>query len=601
VPISRVRFAVFTQGLRAGVMVCADVMVWVMARVMACMALLFVSSSAHAAGSAAQFLLPPAERIYVENFSAHVGLLEDAGGELSIDAAAGASFTPATLAAANIGFTDSVWWVRVSLRNDQAGERQIFLRQTYPLIDYLDAYEQVDGRWRAHQTGDRRPFAARDIAHRDLVFPLSVPAQGERVVYLRYQSQGPIDISLSLYSAPELLESFSREQLAYGIYYGCVVMLLVWSSLVFIAVRDKAFLAYFAYVATFGLYMLIHNGLAYQYLWPESPRWGNTSLIALLNIALLAGLQFSRMILRAREFTPRLDLAARGLQLVALALLAATPLVPYARLIVPVTLLILVSVIFMLMLGIVSMVLGSRPARFYVIAWGSFLAGSVVFLLKTFGVLPHTFFTQNGWQIGSLLEMILLSMTLSTRMMELQHQSRTDPLTLLSNRRLFDDSLPTEFATARAQERPLSLLMLDIDHFKNYNDRHGHARGDQAIKAVANVLRKFASKPLVACRYGGEEFAVILPGVDCVAAAALGERLRRTVEETLLGDLAITISVGYACLAQAPFENAQKFFEAADFALYSAKEQGRNRVVAFQDRRRDDASLPQQEVRSATP
>jgi two-component system, sensor histidine kinase LadS len=258
-------------------------------------------------------------------------------------------------------------------------------------------------------------------------------------------------------------------------------------------------------------------------------------------------------------------------------------------------------VIFMLVLGIVSMVLGSRPARFYVIAWGAFLGGSVVFLLKTFGVLPHTFFTHNGWQIGSLLEMILLSMTLSTRMIELQHQSRSDPLTLLGNRRLFDYSLPTEFATARDQERPLSLLMLDIDHFKNYNDRHGHARGDLAIKAVANVLRQFAARPSLACRYGGEEFAILLPGVDCVAAAALGERLRRAVEETLHGDLAITISAGYACLAQAPFENAQKFFEAADFALYSAKEQGRNRVVAFQDRRRDDASSLQQEVRSATP
>ncbi len=138
------------------------------------------------------------------------------------------------------------------------------------------------------------------------------------------------------------------------------------------------------------------------------------------------------------------------------------------------------------------MLLGSRPARFYVIAWSSFLCGSVIFLLKTFGVLPHTFFTQNGWQIGSLLEMILLSMTLSTRMNELQHQSWTDPLTLLGNRRLFDDKLPQEFAMAREEHKQLSLLVLDIDHFKGYNDRHGHARGDQAIKAVASALRKFA-------------------------------------------------------------------------------------------------------------
>lgn len=566
---------------------------------------LLLSGSAHAAETGAAstvFELPTAERIYLEEFSRHIDLLEDREGKLSIDQVARSSFAPGSLKAANVGFTSSVWWARVTLRNAGERERELFVRQTYPLIDYLDVYEQTGpGQWRIHQTGDRRPFATRDIAHRDFVFPIHVPAQGERVAYLRYQSQGPIDISLSLFSSPELLESLSREQLAYGIYYGCVIMLLVWSSLVFIAVRERAFLAYFAYVGTFGLYMLIHNGLAYQYLWPESPRWGNTSLVAFINIALFAGLQFSRMILRAKEVTPRLDLAARGLQAVAAILLLAAPFVPYSSIIAPVAGLVLIGVIFMLVMGTAAMLLGSRPARFYVIAWSSFLCGSVIFLLKTFGVLPHTFFTQNGWQIGSLAEMILLSMTLSTRMNELQQQSRTDPLTLLGNRRLFDDKLPQEFVLAREEQKPLSLLVLDIDHFKGYNDRHGHPQGDRAIKAVANALRKFARKPLVACRYGGEEFTIILPGIDCPTAAVMSERLRRAVEETLNGDLAITISVGYACLSRGAFENAEKFFEAADSALYRAKQKGRNCVVAFHDREQESQELPaQRDARAAT-
>jgi two-component system, sensor histidine kinase LadS len=559
---------------------------------------LLLGASVHAADADSAptvFELPSAERIYVEQFSRHVDLLEDRPGKLSIEQVAQSSFAPGSLKAANVGFTSSVWWARVTFRNSDARERELFVRQTYPLIDYLDVYEEAGpSQWRIHKTGDRRPFDARDIAHRDFVFPIHVPAQGERVVYLRYQSQGPIDISLALFSSPELLESLSREQLAYGVYYGCVIMLLVWSSLVFIAVRDRAFLAYFAYVGTFGLYMLIHNGLAYQYLWPESPRWGNTSLVAFINIALFAGLQFSRMILRAKEVTPRLDLAARGLQAVAAILLLSAPFVPYSTIIAPVAGLVLIGVIFMLIMGTAAMLMGSRPARFYVIAWSSFLCGSVIFLLKTFGVLPHTFFTQNGWQIGSLLEMILLSMTLSTRMNELQQQGWTDPLTLLGNRRLFDDKLPEEFAMAREEDKQLSLLVLDIDHFKGYNDRHGHARGDQAIKAVASALRKFARKPLVACRYGGEEFTVILPGIDCSTASVMSERLRRTVEETLSGDLAITISVGYACLSRGDFESAEKLFEAADSALYRAKQQGRNCVVAFHDRDQQEQDPPAQ-------
>lgn len=525
-----------------------------------------------------------------------IDLLEDTSGTLSIDEVSAASpqgrFFSATPEDLNVGFTRSTWWARVTLTNETDVAVQRFLRQTYPLIDYLDVYARGgNGQWLAYSTGDRREFSSRPVAHRDFIFPLTIPRESERTVYLRYQSQGPIDISLVLTDSPGLLAALSREQLAYGIYFGCVLMLLVWSGIVFVAVRDNAFFAYFAYVALFGLYMLINNGLAFQYFWPNSPKWGNTSLLVLLHLAAFAALQFSRMILRAADFTPRLDRAAQGLQLVFVVSLLLTPLVEYAQIILPLAFLIMTCVVFMLVLGTVSMILGSRPARFYLLAWGTFLAGSMVFLLKTFGLLPHTFITQHGWQIGSLLEMILLSMTLSSRMNELKHQSRTDSLTLLGNRRLFDDKLHQELAQAKQMGRPLSLLVLDIDHFKNYNDRHGHVQGDEAIKIVANALRRHTRKPFTACRFGGEEFTVILPGVDESDAAKLAERLRASVQESFEGDRAITISIGYASLSQANFETAEKMLEAADFALYSAKQAGRNRVMGFRGRRSQDLAV----------
>jgi diguanylate cyclase (GGDEF)-like protein len=350
---------------------------------------------------------------------------------------------------------------------------------------------------------------------------------------------------------------------------------------VFIAVRDNAFFAYFAYVAAFGLYMLVNNGLAFQFLWPDSPRWANTALIVLLHLAGFMALQFSRVILRSREYIPKLDRVAQGLQLVFLISLLLAPVVGYARIVVPLTGLIMVAVVYMIVLGTVSMLAGSRPARFYLLAWGSFLIGSIVFVLKNFGVVPHTFLSQNGWQLGSLVEMILLSMSLSSRMNELKNESRTDSLTLLGNRRSFDDALAKEFASAKLQERPLSLLVLDIDHFKSYNDRHGHARGDEAIKAVALVLQHHTRKPFIACRYGGEEFTVILPGADAAEAADLAERIRSTVQDSLKGDLAITISVGTVSLSHNPFASEEEMFDAADRALYSAKQQGRNRVASY--------------------
>lgn len=548
---------------------------------------MFCTAGAHASEAGANTpAIVISDPMQLDRLAGHLELLEDPSGTLTIAdvKAAETGFTAASHEATNIGFTKSTWWARFRVRNDSADSLKVILRQSYPLIDFIDFYQPAtDGSWQHLATGDRLPFSKREIAHREFLFPLLVPAHSERSYYLRYQSQGPIDISLSLFSSDRFVAKLSREQLAYGIYYGAVIMLLVWSSLVYVAVRDRAFLAYFAYVACFGLYMATHNGLAFQFLWPGSPRWGNTGLIVLLSASLLVALQFSRMILHARDYAPRLDKVAQGLQWVAFTALVAAPLLPYATLIVPVTLLILLSVIFMLIMGSVSALAGSIPARYFLIAWGAFLAGSIVYLWKIFGVLPNTFMTQNSWQIGSLLEMILLSLTLSSRMNELQHQSRTDALTQLGNRRLFDDRLPAAIALATHQHKPLALLVIDIDHFKQFNDQHGHAEGDEAIKRVANALRKHVRKPYLACRYGGEEFAVILPGASHDEALVLAERLRSTVQQDNTGHQAVTISIGLGSLDDEPGRTADQLFEVTDFALYTAKEQGRNRCVSYRD------------------
>ena len=540
--------------------------------------------------------LPADQSVQVESLSTSIELLEDPSGALDVEAVsrspANSGFVAGTPEKANVGFSRSAWWVRLTVHNQGATARDLYLRQGYPLIDQLDVYQPQDlgdnGGWHHVATGDRRPFGSRPVAHRDYLFPLTLPADSQTTVYLRYASQGPVDINLSLFDPNKLAESLSREQLAYGVYFGCVLMLLVWSGLVFVAVRDSAFLAYFGYVSTFGVYMAVNTGFAYQYFWPDSPNWGNACLPVLLCLALITALEFSTTILRARDYTPRLNLAARALQGLGALAIALTPFIEYAVLIKPVTFLILIAVVFMIALGVICLLAGSRPARFYVVAWGAFLAGSVVFLLKNFGLVPHTFMSQHAWQVGALLEMILLSMTLSSRMNELKHQSRTDPLTLLGNRRLFDDRLPIEFSQARGNNRPLSLLVLDIDHFKTYNDRLGHTLGDEAIKMVGGALRRYARKPVLACRYGGDEFCVILPGTSADTAAAIAERLRASVEASGSDERGITVSIGYASLAGDQFPSADKLFDAADAALYNAKQAGRNRVAGFNGRRKDD-------------
>jgi len=167
----------------------------------------------------------------------------------------------------------------------------------------------------------------------------------------------------------------------------------------------------------------------------------------------------------------------------------------------------------------------------------------------------------------------------------LRGQAMQDPLTGLANRRQFDEMLGNEFRRVQRLQLPLGIIMLDIDHFKGYNDTYGHPAGDACINAVAAAVDSVLRRPGdLAGRYGGEEFAVLLPGTDSAGAAAMGERIRAAVENLGLTHSGascgiVTVSVGAAAIMP-PIGSVGPavFMEAADAALYAAKRAGRNNV-----------------------
>jgi diguanylate cyclase (GGDEF)-like protein len=159
--------------------------------------------------------------------------------------------------------------------------------------------------------------------------------------------------------------------------------------------------------------------------------------------------------------------------------------------------------------------------------------------------------------------------------------SRTDDLTLLYNRRYLDDVLPREIDRARRYGHPLSILLMDLDHFKKVNDAHGHSVGDEVLRALGDRLRAFSRLADVALRWGGEEFLVAMPETDGSRAREVAERLRKGIGEqpymTSAGELVVTLSIGVASLN--PGDDATSLLRRADDALYRAKRGGRNRVA----------------------
>lgn len=159
-----------------------------------------------------------------------------------------------------------------------------------------------------------------------------------------------------------------------------------------------------------------------------------------------------------------------------------------------------------------------------------------------------------------------------------ERRTLTDALTGIANRRHFDRKLAEEVAVAVRDSAALTLLLVDIDDFKAYNDAHGHQAGDATLRGVAGLLRRSIRSTDFVARYGGEEFAILLPGSDAAGAQAVGEEVRRAVAASALG---VTISVGGAVRPVAGAAGGDTLIAAADAALYAAKRAGRNRAVVL--------------------
>jgi len=169
---------------------------------------------------------------------------------------------------------------------------------------------------------------------------------------------------------------------------------------------------------------------------------------------------------------------------------------------------------------------------------------------------------------------------------ELQKLAALDPLTGIANRRRFDETLMVEWQRGQRDRQPLSLLMVDVDHFKSYNDSYGHPAGDLALKKVAAVLTENLKRPAdLVTRYGGEEFAIVLPETDSAGAMTVARACLRHLENLQIEHSkaapygVLTISVGVQTVIPGKQSNAQELVAQADRALYAAKAQGRNCVV----------------------
>jgi diguanylate cyclase (GGDEF)-like protein len=527
----------------------------------------------------------------------------------------------------NFGYSHSAYWIHLRLHHGPEAPQDRLLGVAYPLLDELDvAVVHANGRVAQHATGDLRPFASRPVADRTFWFPVTLGSNETVDVYLRVQSQGSLQVPLQLSTTEAHADWVRLDTALQSMYIGTLLSMLLFTLLLAFRLRECVYAYYVVHIGVFGAAQVVVEGLAFAYLWPAHPHWHNMSTAMLLALAGASMLMFSRCFLATRDKAPRTDRLLQALQWSFAALALASLFLPYAWVIQPSSAAMVISPLLLLALTARLWWRGVHEARFFLAAVSGLVLGIMAVSLHTFGVLPSNLWTTHGAQFGSMLEAVFLSLALADRVrlmrdaqarlqtryaqdLETQVKARThelddalhrlseaharlqamaqhDPLTGLKNRAFLNERLPVLWRQAQREQQHLSVLMIDIDHFKLLNDRHGHAAGDEALRQVAHMIDRHARRPEDhAVRYGGEEFLVILPQTHAAGAAHIAEALRADLAAMPIPvgkeTLHLTVSIGVAGTVPRGDLPVDALIEAADRLLYQAKHEGRNRCAVL--------------------
>jgi len=360
----------------------------------------------------------------------HLEILEDKNKQWTIEDVTSTElsrqFVPSQQEAPSMGFTSSAYWMRFRLGDDTAKEREWLLEIDRPLIDRIELYiPKISGSYVLKKEGRLFPFEEREVKHRNFVFRLPVASEKVQTFYLRVESESAIFFSLIIWSSEAFARKDHHEQIGLGLYYGIILAMVLYNAFLFLSLRDRSYLYYVLYISTFVFTVMGKDGIAFEYVWRTIPWWKKPSQPFFMGFSLLWAWTFARSFLLTKVNLPRLDkfllilMALSGLQLLSPLFIGfpATLKLRYGM--------ILLSILTIIPISILCMHRGYRPARYFLISWAGFLGGIFLYLLMAFGVLPRSFLTFYGLQIGSIAEVILLSLGLADRINLIQEKEQT--------------------------------------------------------------------------------------------------------------------------------------------------------------------------------
>ena len=417
-------------------------------------------------------------------------------------------------------------------------------------------------------------------------------SRSHQTAYIRLTTEQTFQFSLKARSLDELPWYFMLNNLFFGLVAGMLLLAMIYNFAIGLNAKEPVYLYYAFYVFCNLLYSMMMEGY-FRLLFPE---WGSSALVSnsATILVVLSAIFFVRKFLDTEASLPRFDVLLRVMIAIFIVWMACLTFVPdlYAYLLT--ILLGTVSPMLAFVAGLLAYRQGHPMARYFLIAWLFFLISAGCWGWMWLGIIEPKEWVVWFYLLGTLLEVVLLSLVLGFRFSTLKTQtkmlhaaksryrelSETDELTQVLNRRGFIKNVKRQVQACHDEN--LIWLALDVDNFKRFNDQFGHPAGDDLLQKMGGLLNKKGRKENVVGRIGGEEFAILLVNCSLPNAQFFIDRLlidfASTSVTTELGkQVSTTLSIGATAIQVG--ESIEQVWKRADELLYRAKEQGRNRAV----------------------
>lgn len=521
------------------------------------------------------------------------------------------SFTASTDKYPSFFHTDDTIWLKLNVDEIITNNEQIHWLEYNDKIEFLNMYVvKQDGSYDTYEGGLSR-LKNQPFAYPALLFPIDEPAAKE--IYLKLNSQLPLTIFTKLYSNNSFIESVISYKFYTGGFYGFLLALALYNLFLYFSFRERAYLYYTIYMFSFMLYQGTMNSFDVELFGHLVSPWLLTNTLAIsCNIMIVFMILFGKEFLELKRYLPKsnqlLNLAIVVAILSTISLFIGVDKV-YTDVFITSTALFVL--IFLWISGLRLLLKGHKSARFYMLGWSVLLGSMIIQALVMLEIMPLSLAVfeeipaysamfealilslalvdkvsliikenrRTQKELNETLEMKVLERTkqLEEIQVELENLANTDRLTQIPNRVLLDHVLEREFQRSQTDCTPLSVILIDLDYFKNVNDTFGHQVGDYVLVETAKLFQAAVRESDTLGRWGGEEFLIICPFTTLEEAIKLAEDIRTTLANHHFTDVGKkTASFGVASLT--PNDTIHSIISRSDEALYVAKEKGRNRV-----------------------